>query len=103
MTTRTKAIAILSLPAGVVGYLVTGMVLSGLSLPDGLGGLLLIFLPLLVGGLCMVPFLMPLFDAMAKRDLAAIQEQKAKADGAAATSQAGTTGQPGTTTKPPNR
>ena len=96
MSARTKAIALLALPAGVAGYLVTGMVLSALSLPDGLSSLLLIFLPLLVGGLCMVPFLMPLFDAMAKRDLAAIQAQKAEAPKA--------TDAPGrTSTEPPNR
>jgi hypothetical protein len=78
MTTRTKVIALLALPAGIAGYLVTGMILSGLDLPDGLSGLLLIFVPLLVAGLCMLPFLLPLVDAMAKRDLAAIEAEKAR-------------------------
>jgi hypothetical protein len=40
----------------------------------------------------MLPFLLPLVDAMAKRDLAAIEAEKAKA--------AGTTG---TSAKPPTR
>jgi hypothetical protein len=33
--------------------------------------------PLFVAGLCMVPFLLPLFDRMAKRDLAAHRAQQA--------------------------
>lgn len=77
MRTRTKLLAVLSLPAGVAGYLLTGAVLSGLSLPEGLAGALLFFLPLLIGGLCMAPFLIPLFDQMARRDLAALQDQRA--------------------------
>ena len=79
MSTRTKIAAVLSLPAGVVGYLVTGAILSGLSLPEGLSGALVLFLPLLVAGLCMAPFLVPFFDQMARRDLAALQEQRAAA------------------------
>ena len=76
MGTRIKVLAVLALPAGAVGYFVTGMILAGLSLPDGLSALLTIFLPLLVGGLCMIPFIAPAFDAMAKRDLAALNEQR---------------------------
>lgn len=76
MSTRTKVLAVLALPAGAVGYLATGIILDALSLPDGLSGLLTIFLPLLVGGLCMIPFIAPAFDTMAKRDLAALEEQK---------------------------
>jgi hypothetical protein len=41
------------------------------------GYLILLFVPLFVAGLCMVPFLIPLFDSMAKRDLAAIQARRA--------------------------
>ena len=44
---------------------------------EGLRNLLLLFVPLFVAGLCMVPFFIPLFDAMAKRDLAAIQARRA--------------------------
>jgi hypothetical protein len=76
MSTRTKVLAVLSLPVGLAAYLVTGMILAGLSLPDGLSGLLTIFLPLFVAGLCMIPFIAPAFDSMAKRDLAALDEQK---------------------------
>jgi hypothetical protein len=38
---------------------------------------LLLFVPLFIGGLCMVPFLLPLFDRMAKRDLAAHRAEQA--------------------------
>jgi type III secretory pathway component EscR len=62
---------VLALPAGAVGYLVSGGILAGLGLQQVAGGLLVMFLPLLVGGLCMVPFVIPFFDRMAKRDLAA--------------------------------
>jgi hypothetical protein len=76
MSPRTKILAVLSLPAGLVGYLVAGAVLSGLPLTTGIGDVLQLFVPLLVGGLCMGPFLIPFFDQMAKRDLAALQEQR---------------------------
>ena len=52
-------------------------ILSGLGLADSVRNLLLLFVPLFVAGLCMVPFLIPLFDAMAKRDLAEIQARRA--------------------------
>ena len=77
MSTRTKILAILSLPAGVIGYLVTGALLSGLPLETGLGDALQLFVPLLVGGLCMAPLLIPFFDQLAKRDLAELQELRA--------------------------
>jgi hypothetical protein len=67
----------LALPAGVIGYAITSAVLSGLALPDGARDVLLLFVPLFVAGLCMVPFLLPLFDRMAKRDLAAHRAQQA--------------------------
>ena len=67
MTTRTKILAILALPAAAIGYFVTAGVLSGLGAPD----FLLLIAPLFVAALCMVPFVLPLFDQMAKRDLAA--------------------------------
>ena len=77
--TRTKVFALLALPAGVAGYLVSGAILSGLALPDAVAGAALMFAPLLVAGLCMAPFLLPLFDQMARRDLAALQEHRAQA------------------------
>ena len=76
-------LAILSLPAGTIGYGVAVAVLSALPVPDGLAGLLLIFVPLLVAGLCMIPFLAPLIDRMAKRDLEA-HRAAAAAEGRAA-------------------
>ena len=64
-------LAVLSLPAAVIGYTVTAAILSALKLPAGIAELALIFVPLFVAGLCMVPFIAPLVDRMAKRDLAA--------------------------------
>ena len=52
-------------------------VLSGLALPDGARDALLLIVPLFVAGLCMAAFLLPLFDRMAKRDLAAHRAQQA--------------------------
>ena len=46
----------------------------------GLADLLLIFVPLLVAGLCMVPCLIPFVDRMAKRDLEAHRATTAAAD-----------------------
>ena len=71
MSTKAKLLAIISLPAGLAGYLVAGKALEALGIADDLGGLLLVFVPLFVAGLCMVPFIIPLVDEMAKRDLAA--------------------------------
>jgi hypothetical protein len=75
-------LAILSLPAAAIGYAATVAVLNGLDLPSGVGDVLLIFLPLFVAALCMVPFLLPLFDRMAKRDLEAHRAQQATSEGA---------------------
>ena len=47
---------------------------------EGLADLLFIFVPLLVAGLCMVPFLIPFVDRMAKRDLEAHRAATAAAD-----------------------
>ena len=82
MQTRTKVLAILSLPAGLAGYLVTGAVLSGLPLETGLGDAIQLFVPLLVAALCMAPFLIPFFDQLARRDLAELEERRAAARGA---------------------
>jgi hypothetical protein len=78
---RPTLLAILSFPAAVIGYAVTAAILtSALSSMEGLGGLLLIFVPLFVAGLCMVPFLIPYLDRMAKRDLEAHRAAMAAAD-----------------------
>jgi flagellar biosynthesis protein FliQ len=76
-------LAILSLPVGLVAYLVAGNVIAALPLDTALRETLAIFLPLLVAGLCMLPLLVPFFDRMAKRDLAAAPSRQAAADGAA--------------------
>ena len=73
-------LAVLSLPAAVIGYTVTAAVLSALKLPAGIAELALIFVPLFVAGLCMVPFIAPLVDQMAKRDLAAHRAAEAAAE-----------------------
>ena len=78
---RPTLLAILSFPAAVIGYAVTAAVLTSvLPSNEGLGGVLLIFLPLFVAALCMVPFLIPYLDRMAKRDLAAHRAAMAAAD-----------------------
>ena len=81
MKSAPTLLALLSLPAGAIGYVVTTNILSALSLPQGIQGLVMLFVPLFVAGLCMLPFLAPFFDRMAKRDLAARpRDQAAVAD-----------------------
>jgi hypothetical protein len=70
------ALLVLSLPAGVAGYLIGGWLVSAIPLPSGLVGIAQLFIPLFIAGLCMVPFVAPAFDRMAKRDLAAIHAQR---------------------------
>jgi len=71
----------LSLPAGAIGYAVGAQIVAAIGVPGGTTGLLGLFVPLLVGGLFMLPFIAPFFDHMAKRDLAAHRAgQEAEAD-----------------------
>ena len=70
MPVRILVLLVLSVPAALLGYNVAVMVLSGLPLPDGIRELAIIFLPLLAGGLCAVPFIAPFFDYKAKEALA---------------------------------
>ena len=70
-------LAILSLPAAAVGYFVSRAILSSLLPPSGLADLVLAFVPLFFAGLCMVPFIAPLLDRQAKRDLEAHRAQSA--------------------------
>jgi hypothetical protein len=70
-------LAILSLPAAAIGYVVSRALLSSLPLPSGLADLVLAFVPLLIAGLCMVPFIAPLLDRQAKRDLEAHRARSA--------------------------
>ena len=67
---------ILSLPAGMVGYWVGVQVVSAV-LPDMALGIVMLFVPLLVAGLFMLPFLVPFIDRKAKQDLAAYRSRQA--------------------------
>jgi hypothetical protein len=77
---KPTVLAILALPAGAIGYALTTLILSGLALPDGARAVVLMIVPLFVAGLCMVPFLLPVLDRTAKRDLAAHRAQQASED-----------------------
>ena len=70
MRSLPTILLILSLPVGAVAYLVATRILSELPLPEGLQGFLVLFAPLFVAGLVMIPFLIPFFDRKAKADLA---------------------------------
>lgn len=65
----------LSLPVGLVGWFV-GSALVQAILP-GDSGIVALFVPLLIAGLCMVPFLIPWLDRRAKADLEEIRRRKA--------------------------
>jgi hypothetical protein len=71
--TMPTILLVLSLPAGLLGYLLGTRIVSALAPND----LLQLFVPLLVAGLCMIPFLIPFLDRRAKEDLAAIQRLRA--------------------------
>jgi hypothetical protein len=81
VSTKAKILAIVSLPAGLVGYLVAGTVITNAGLQGAVGGLLFVFVPLFIAGLCMIPFIAPLLDEMAKRDLAAAPPRDEPEDG----------------------
>jgi hypothetical protein len=76
-----ETLLVLSLPAGALGIAVTLAVLSAVA-PDLAHGIVGLFLPLLVGGLFMLPFLVPFFDRKAKQDLAAHRRAQEQADDA---------------------
>jgi hypothetical protein len=70
VTSRPTILLILAAPVGILGYTAGAAVLSALPLPAGIHDFLVAFGPLFIAGLCMLPFLIPFFDRMAKRDLA---------------------------------
>jgi hypothetical protein len=70
MLSRPTILLILSFPAGALAYVVAQRVLGELPLPEWLQGFLVLFAPLFVAGLVMIPFLIPFFDRKAKADLA---------------------------------
>ena len=61
---------VLSFPAGILGYALAVRVMQSLPLGDDTRGFLVLFVPLFVAGLVMLPFLIPFFDRKAKQDLA---------------------------------
>ena len=66
---------VIALPVGLVGYFAGAALVTAL-VPSG-GGILTIFVPLLVAGLFMIPFIAPWLDHRAKADLAAIRAARA--------------------------
>ena len=68
---------VLALPAGIIGYAVGARLVSGLSLPSGMQDLVVLFVPLLIAGLCMMPFIIPFLDRKAKQDLADYRKTQA--------------------------
>ena len=76
-----EALLVLSLPAGIVGFVLGARLVAALSLPSGLRGIVQLVVPLFVGGLFMLPFVIPFFDRMAKRDLAAHRREVAAGRG----------------------
>ena len=62
-----------------VGAAVVNAILPGNT------GVLALFVPLLVAGLCMMPFLIPYLDRKAKADLAAHRREEAEKSGDAVT------------------
>jgi hypothetical protein len=61
---------LLSFPAGILGYALGVRVMQSLPLGEDTRGFLVLFVPLFVAGLVMLPFLIPFFDRKAKKDLA---------------------------------
>ncbi len=66
---------VLSLPAGLIGYALAANLMTAL-LPGLAQTILMLFVPLLVAGLFMLPFLVPFFDRRAKQDLAAYRSRQ---------------------------
>jgi hypothetical protein len=70
MRSLPTILLVISLPVGALAYAVAARVLSELPLPEGPQGFLVLFGPLFIAGLVMLPFLVPFFDRKAKQDLA---------------------------------
>ena len=84
---------VLALPAGLAGY-AAGVWLVRAMFGAAADGIMLLFVPLFLGGLAMVPFVLPFIDRRAKADLAAIRALHA-GDAADRPPSAGTPPQPG--------
>ena len=72
---------ILSLPVGAVVYVTAARILGELPLEEGIKSFLVLFAPLFVAGLVMMPFLIPFFDRKAKADLAEYRRTTGSSDG----------------------
>lgn len=79
LTVVRYVLLVLAAPAALAAYLVTGTVLTSLGLGGALGGLVVIFLPLLVAGLVSIPLIAPFIDAKAKQALADAPGARARA------------------------
>jgi hypothetical protein len=77
-----NVLLVLALPAGVFGYALGSILVGALSLSNPIEGFFVLFIPLLIGGLCMVPFIIPFIDRRAKADLAAYRRTQEGASGA---------------------
>jgi hypothetical protein len=80
MRNLPNILLVLALPAGLIGYTLGVQVMSALQMPKQTADFLILFVPLFVAGLFMLPFIIPFFDRMAKRDLAA-HRRTMEADG----------------------
>ncbi len=81
MRDRPTLFLLLAIPAAILGYAAGLWLISILPISADLQETLAIVAPLFVAGLFMLPFVIPFFDRMAKRDLAA---HRAEVDAAAA-------------------
>ena len=79
MRSMPTILLILSLPAGAVAYLLTAEVLGSMELSEDIRSFVVLFVPLFVAGLVMLPFLIPFFDRKAKADLAEIARYRESA------------------------
>lgn len=66
---------VLSLPAGLFGYAL-GVFLVRTLAPSLANSIVVLFVALLVAGLCMMPFVIPFIDRKAKQDLAAYRNRQ---------------------------
>lgn len=74
MPSTPTILLIVSIPAGILGYILGVRLIAALPLAPSVQQVLAMIVPLFIAGLCMLPFIIPFFDRMAKRDLAAHQE-----------------------------
>jgi len=74
---------VLAMPAGMLGYALGTWVMSSVTLPDPIHGILRLFVPLLTAGLFMLPLMLSFFDRRAKQDLAAHRRSRDTGGGAA--------------------